>query len=364
MKYQRLPIISIIGVLLIAAMHGTATATPGRIQVQNAPRLAGSAPEQPNNIGAIYGLIHYGQDFGLQISKDSITYFNSATLATQAVLSGQADIAVGSFGSQLLLRQAGQDFKTFCPRGNLVDYVLIGRNGITKIDQLLDPKVRVSVDSPGGAVDSALNAILQADHINATTKTLPNIHILESSSERSAAMLSNSIDVTIISVTAYRQLQTSLPDTAIIATLYDSVPLYISTVYAAPKEWLDAHLDEATAICAAVVKGQRALAANYDLFSQAVSEFISKPPSPGVQREVWGLVVKNDAWGLNKGLNPEAVKFMSDVLVKSGILTTPQNPDDVLDLRPYQGALKLLGPYVAPTEQATPADAATSAATP
>jgi ABC-type nitrate/sulfonate/bicarbonate transport system substrate-binding protein len=353
MKYHRVCIIAVI--LLATVINAASRATPARAMAQTPLRIAMSASPQPTNLAGMYGPVHYGNDFGLDITKDSFVYFEAHALAVQSVLSGQADIVGGSFVSEMLVQQAGQDFKAFCVWYGKADYLLVGRSGITRIEQLLDPQVRVSVDSPGGVADMALNMILQAEHINATTKTLANLHILESSAERRAAMQNNVVDVTILNVTAYRQLQADLPNTNVISKLYEVVPAYLAAAYAAPKEWLDTHLDEATAFCAAVIKGQRNLRSDFDLFSQAASEFISKPPSVDTLHEVWGLIGKNDAWSLEKGLDPEAVTAMSNVMVMNGILKAPMNPDDILDLRPSHAAIKLLGSYVSPTEQATPA---------
>jgi hypothetical protein len=109
------------------------------------------------------------------------------------------------------------------------------------------------------------------------------------------------------------------------------------------------------ALCAAAIKGQRELRNNFDLYSQGIKELISKPPSAEVIRLEWDLVRNNDAWSLNKGLDPEAVVFMSNVIVKSGLLKAQISPDEILDLRPSQAALKLLGPYTPPTGEATAA---------
>ena len=181
MKYLCKLRICILGLLLLtSAIGSTTTAISANAQGQPMPRFALSSIELPNNLAGTYGLIHYGRDFGLDIMKDNFTYLSSHSLATQVVLSGQADIVVGAFVSQMLVRQAGQDFKTFCLRSAKSDQLLLAKGGITKLDQLLDSKVRVSLDSPGGVADATLNAIFQAANINATTKSLSNVHILES----------------------------------------------------------------------------------------------------------------------------------------------------------------------------------------
>jgi ABC-type nitrate/sulfonate/bicarbonate transport system substrate-binding protein len=337
------------------------TTEPTTTQQLTAPNVATANVASAENVPTIYGPLRYGADFNLPMTEDNFTYFESGPLAVQAVLSGQANIGGDSIVTTLLLHEQGQDFKLFCPRTGKGGNVLIGRKGFTKVEHLLEATTRVGVDSPGGLGDAIMTAILYVKGINATPKTLPNVRILESSKLRQAAFFADEIDMTILNITAWQQVQQRKPDAVLVASLYDDVPLFIDGAYYAPTKWLNDNLEVATAFCASVVKAQRALAANYDLYVAAVKELMTTAPTDDILRENWEFIRDKDFWDLKAGLNPQAIQFMAEILVKSGTLKRLPKLDDVLDLRAYRGAIKLLSPYETPVTK-TESSAAMSTA--
>ncbi len=306
------------------------------------PRVALTSPTTATSVHRIYGPVHYGKTFGLEMSASDFTIFDDHATATQAVLSGQDDVIGGSFVSTLLVRQAGQDFKTFCPNVGNVDYVLVGRNGIKSVAQLLDPKTRVGVNTPGSGGDAVLNAILQVNNITTPGDKLPNTIELGSSALRLSAWAAGKVDVTVLQLNQYRQAEKEVPDAVIIAALYEAVPYYIHTVFSAPAQWLDHNIETAAALCASTLKAGRELSANFDLFNDAVQELLSKPPKKESLRELFSMLTRYDFWQLEKGIQPQSVNFMANVAYQSGQLESLPKYEDVVDERPYKLALELL----------------------
>ncbi len=313
------------------------------------PRVALTSPTQPSYVETIYGPITYGSEFGLDMTLDDFTIFDSHATATQSALAGQADIVGGSLVSHLLVREAGADFKVFCSFINLDDFVIAGRNGVTEVDQLFDPDVRVAVDSPGGAAEIILNAMLQGLGTGKTVADIPNQNILESSGLRTSAFVADEVDATVIHLGQFKQAAEEVSDAVIITTLYGDAPVFVKEAYAAPADWLDENLDSATAFCASVIKASRELPADFDLYLSAVDEFVGEPPEEEVLREIFDLVSQYDFWPPN-GLDPEAITFMAEMAVTAGVLQEVPDVADVLDLRPIEGALELLGGEVAAPE--------------
>src|SRR5690349_15408073 len=97
----------------------------------------------PISVHLEYGPVHYGTDFGMPMTSDNYTSFNSTPLAIQALQAGQEDVAVGGFASFLAAKESGVDLKVFCVTARMSDNVLVGRNGVTKLEQLFDPNTRV-----------------------------------------------------------------------------------------------------------------------------------------------------------------------------------------------------------------------------
>ena len=84
--------------------------------------IAYTATAFPSIVNNRAGVIYYGSQFGLDITEDDLQVFADSGTATQAVLSGQADVISGSFLSDLLLIQQGQPFKTLVSVSNGNDY--------------------------------------------------------------------------------------------------------------------------------------------------------------------------------------------------------------------------------------------------
>jgi ABC-type nitrate/sulfonate/bicarbonate transport system substrate-binding protein len=354
-------------IILIAIAILCATNTSGTLHAQTLtpPRVALSGSDNPASVPSLYGPITFGKDFGLPMTKDNFTTYESGALSAQAVISGAEDILASGFSAVLLLNQEGQQFKVFCLRAAKGENVLVGRNGITKIEQLLDPKTRVGIDSPSGTAGLILNAMLQANNLNVSSKDLKNVILLESAKLRQTAFVDNDIDATVLQLSQYRQLEKEVPGSGIISSLYEDVPLYFNTVYSAPAVWLDKNQDVAAAFCASVMKSQRAAMSDYNEFVKAINTIMAKPPSDESLMESWTIITQNDTWGLKSGISEEAVRFTTEIMLKSGTLNKMPNIADLLDLRAYNAALKLLGPYEAPADATQASDiSSTEAATP
>src|SRR5947209_2548921 len=113
--------------VLSALMVISFTSLDLTIHAQGKVRVAFSAASVPVNIIQIYGPVHYGESFGLKMTRDDFTVFNTGATAAQAVVAGQADILQASTITIMALRQSGQDFKIFCPTVGTTDYLVIGR---------------------------------------------------------------------------------------------------------------------------------------------------------------------------------------------------------------------------------------------
>jgi len=213
-------------------------------------RVSLATGTKPSFVHTVYGPIHYGPEFGLNLTQDNFIIFESHATATQSVLAGQSAIVGGSFISHLILRETGLDFKVFCPLVNLDDFVIAGRNGVTQIEQLFDPAVRVAVDSPGGAAGIILDAMLQAAGTERTVAHLPNLRILESSSLRTSVFVAGGVDATVLHLTQFKQAAAEVPDAVIITSLYEDVPVFLKEAYAAPASWLEENQESAADILA------------------------------------------------------------------------------------------------------------------
>lgn len=308
------------------------------------PRVALTAPVQPWNVWIAWGPRTYGEEFGVPYGADDIQAFDSHSTAIQAALAGEADIVTGSLLAWALVVNQGEEFKAFCPYAKSDDYVVAGRNGITSLEQLLDPATRVGIDSPGGAANSVLDAIFQAKDIDATVEEIPTKTVLESSSLRESAFAADAVDVTVFHVASFEKLKQEVPDATMIASLPQDAPDFISLVYAARTDWIDENLDTAAAFCASVLKAGRELKTDYDLYLQAVNETVDEADAYGeaALRATWDMFVNYDVLPNDGDMEEESVTFTLDVGVNSGILEEAPSFDQIVDRRPLDAALDLL----------------------
>jgi hypothetical protein len=310
--------------------------------------FAWTAPTPPTGVNRDYGLVDEGPAFGLDVSVDDLITFDSHAVATQAVLSGEADVVGGSFIANLLVNQQGEDFRAFCPFVKNDDYVLVSRPGVDELGDIFDSEVSVALDSPGGAGDIILNAMLQAVGEERPTSEIPGIQIVESSGLRTTAFATGDVDVSLVHLTQYNaEILPAVEDAQIIARLYEDVPTFLKETLAAPASWIDENLDTATAICAAIIAGSRTLTEDRAAFDAAVNTYVAEPPAAADLDAVYPLI-DDDFWPIDTCLSEEAATFMGEVGVASGVLEEVPAFDEIVDPRPCELAFEMLG-AAAPT---------------
>ena len=342
-RTRGLPATTLLLLILLTAGYGTSCNDSKKDSLGQRVRVSLTRPTQPSQLTSLFGPIHYGQEFGLDFRKEDFLIFQSHAIATQSVLSNQTAILGGSLVAHLLIRERGQDFKIFCSQTNLDDFVAVGRNGVNKLEQFFDPNVRVGIDSAGGAGEIILNAMFRAAGIKKRLADIPHTRLIESSGLRTSVFLANDVDATVIHLTQFNQVAHEIPDATIISALFEDVPIFIKEVFAARTSWLKENEDLAAAFCASIIKASRELPKDFDLFVQGVNEFVGEPPNEDLLKEIFNLVGQYDFWPVNGGLSPEAITMMAELAVEGGTLKEMPNPEVVVDRRPLERALELLG---------------------
>ena len=246
-------------------------------------RVSLTRPTQPSQL-TVFGPVHYGHEFGLDFKKEDFLVFQSHAIATQSVLSNQTAILGGSLIAHLLIRERGQDFKIFCSQTNLDDFVAVGRNGVTRLEQFFDPNVRVGIDSAGGAGEIILNAMFRAAGMEKRLADIPHTRLIESSGLRTSVFVADGVDATVIHLTQFKQAASEIPDATIVSALFEDVPIFLKEVFAARTSWLEENQELAAAFCASVIKASRELPKDFDLFLQGVNELVGEPPSEDLLR--------------------------------------------------------------------------------
>lgn len=321
---------------------GTAAAeSPEPITGESLRIVLGSQP-QASQIPLVYGVDHYGRDFGLDTNvAQNVAKFDSHTDAVQTLLDGRAQVMATSFSAILDAREQGEDVKMFCPYVSMDDFVLAGANGVNTAGQLFEPSTRVGIDSPGGAGAIVLNALLSGIGEPRDIEDLPNQRIIESSSARTAAWAAGELDATVIHDTQYDGAEAAVNRPVLIATLYENAPGFIKVAQAARADWLAQNRELAARYCATTLRAMRALKGDFALFRSAVDEYADSPPSEESLRELFALIQRYPFWTDEGGLTEDSVTFMIDIATESGVLTGPLNAADVVDRETLNRAVEL-----------------------
>jgi hypothetical protein len=90
MNYRR-PLVSVLVLLLVSVLPSLSGAAQTKLQPRRdltAPRVALSSQDSIINVAASYGPLHYGAEFGLNMTSEHFTQFDSHTVAVQAVFLG------------------------------------------------------------------------------------------------------------------------------------------------------------------------------------------------------------------------------------------------------------------------------------
>jgi ABC-type nitrate/sulfonate/bicarbonate transport system substrate-binding protein len=323
--------------------EGSASTGGGPGKVTN-PKIGLSSNPQASYPVVLAGPILYGAEFGIKgMTRDDITIFDSSTTLTQSALSGQVDVAGQSTTGHLLLIDKGQPFKIFCPYILSDDFVIASRGDVTELSQLKDSGVVVAVDSPGGAGQTIFDAMLLANNAGFLTSDLPKTVVIESSGERASALASGDCDVTVIHLPQANEAKQQAGKINILSKLYGEVPHFLKEGYAARTDWLDKNLETAAALTASVIKASREMAASYDTFAAGVGKVIDEPPEAAELKELHGLAGEYDFWPQDGGLDDERVQFMIDLAKREGLLKGDLTIDAVVDRRPLERAMELLG---------------------
>jgi ABC-type nitrate/sulfonate/bicarbonate transport system substrate-binding protein len=308
------------------------------------PKIGTSSSLQATYLSVMAGPITLGSKYGLKITKDAYTNFDSSTTVTQSGLSGQIDVIGQSTMAQLLLIDKGLPFKIFGAYCISDDFVIAARGDITTVEQLMDPKTVVATDSPGGAGQAVFDAMLKAKGADFLVTDLPKTIILESSGERTSALASGDCDATVLHLPQANQVKKEKGDVNIVATLYGGEKTnFMKESFSARTDWLDKNVETAAALLASVIQNSRDLLKDFAAYDAAVQEFMDEPPPKNELEELFKIMNENVIAPTDGGVTDERIQFMIDLAKEEGLIKKDLTPDQVLDRRPLQRAMELVG---------------------
>jgi ABC-type nitrate/sulfonate/bicarbonate transport system substrate-binding protein len=309
-------------------------------------KIAFTSSIDPNEVPGYRGTVINGKEFGLDQNLDDLKTYDSSNTALQVMLSGKLDIVGGAFLNFLQARAQQPDLRAFCPMKSGFPGSLVGIGDVDSIEKLADPSTKVVLESPGGPNNFFMDLIYQAKGQDFRTTTLKNTVILDDNPQRFAALLKEQADVAIVTAAQVKQLKEGLGAdkvhvlSDIMADIGDDA-IYLA--HFASKDWLDKNLEAATAMCASVLKSNRDMAQDFEMFKANVAEYVeAEVPEADLKLE-WDATRKYQLWPYNHGLTRSAVERVVAMAVETGLIDEAIPYEEIVDERPIIGANKLLG---------------------
>lgn len=314
-------------------------------------QVAHTSSLDPGEVGGYTGPLEFGAEFDLAIEESDVQVFDSHSTAVQVVLSGGADVVGGSFLSNLQVIESGESLRVFCPYSSGFDSRLVGVGDVTSLEQITDPDTRVAAESPGGPVNFFTDLVLRARGIDINTTELTNVSVIEDSPLRVAALANGDVDVALINAFQVPQLEEQIgaENVHILSNVMEDVGSGgIFLGFAATEDYLDNNLDAATAFCASILQANRSLAGDFDRYVELSDKYMEPDVEEEILRDTWESIVDATLWPYNHGLTEDGVQQVVDVAMETGLLDEPLSYDQIVDTRPIDGALELLGGEVDP----------------
>jgi ABC-type nitrate/sulfonate/bicarbonate transport system substrate-binding protein len=306
-------------------------------------KYAVTSPIVPPQLPPYTAPLISGKDFGLDMDKSNLQVLNSTPTALQLLLSGKIDATSGAFLGYLGARDKQPQLRAFCPEQTTTNAVVVSTNpNVKSLADLTKGEARVLVESPGGPNDFFMNESLKAAGVDMTVADLKNTRIVENMEQRFTALASGNADVGVVWNYNVKDLEKArgADKVTVLADFTEHPSVYLA--YIADQKWLDSHPDEAAAFCASVLKTNRDLAADYDVFKKYVAEYVEGNPPEEQLRMTWEAAHGSKMWPSDSGLSKEDVDPLIEMALASGAIKNQLTYEDVVDPRPFQAALELL----------------------
>lgn len=291
----------------------------------------------------------FGELFNIS-TEDNLTQFEEGALAAQVTVSGQADVASGSFANQIQVTETGKSVKAFCPIQKDSTEHLIGRTDkIDSLEQITDPDVRVAVESAGGFLNLIMNLVFLNRDIGITTDDLTNTVILEDGSLRLAALASGDVDVGSLDLFEQAELKAEIgEDQVTVLSVVAEDTEFLANVMWATTDWLEENKDLAARYCASILYSDRVLASDFDQYLAALNQFIpAGVEDEEVARQNWEFARQYEVWPYNTSvLSPETIADQLQVSVDTGIIEPESGQlafEDVVDSEVLELAMQYVG---------------------
>lgn len=301
-------------------------------------RLAFQAPAATVDINTWYATREVADERGGV--EPGVDVFEGADLAVNSVLSGDAHVARGSATAAATLADAGKEFRFLAAPVRSTDYVLVAREGIDSLSDIVEQDAVVGMSAPTGLDAVQTAALLFEEGVIDSVDEL-NSQRVGYSSARQAAIKEGSIDVSPQHYAQWLSMRETDAPLQRLATFGETLDQWIQETYMAPTSVIEERHDELVELLAAQLVANDRLYGDFDRYAHLVSEYVDGGgPDEGLLRNNYEFLTNVEVWPRDGGLDREKVDYVLDLSDRVGLTENRIPTDGMMDRGPLEEALQ------------------------
>ncbi|MBI1777351.1 MAG: ABC transporter substrate-binding protein [Proteobacteria bacterium] len=266
-----------------------------------------------------------------------IVQIKSDITGLQALLAGELDSFEGGIGGSIKVAARGVDVKFVGCFWQGLPHGIFVKAGIASVEQLRGKAFAIS--APGAMPDSLARALLDKHSIPSADVRFVN---LGSDLDRFKALAAGVVDAAVVSgeylpIAQDQGLKLLVPGREVL-------PNYIRNCTMMTGKTLAGRPEDAVRFLAAEISGLRYALSHREEALKLAREITEAKPGDPRAAYIFDDAVSSGAVDPDMPIPIEKIAWMQDLLVRSGDMTQPGDVAKMIDPRPREKALALLGP--------------------
>ncbi len=300
-----------------------------------------ATPETPPSFHNLYLQIAYELGIfkknGLIVSE--FIQLKGGPLATQAVVSGQADVTATDVEGILNATKSGYGVRAVSAPAAKLSYVIVARQEITSFTDFKGKPFAISRPS-------ALSQYVTFPFLAKSGLTKTDIQWLSvgSSKDRLFALMADRVKGAVMDIATYVEARDN-KNIHVLARVADVMPLYPHELLLVRKDDIDKNPEKVTRIVQSIIEACRYLMADRD---GSINVFMKYASVDRAQAEdAYDQLFALKGWGVNGGMTKERLDAALDTSVQNKAIEVPVPLDQWADFKYQAEALRRLGGPIA-----------------
>jgi ABC-type nitrate/sulfonate/bicarbonate transport system substrate-binding protein len=291
-------------------------AGPGEPESTTLRVVQGSDPDF-TQVSIAKAIEYMEERYGVTVEFSSVV---DTDTATRSVIAGQQDIVINSLYFGINANQADIDLRTFMVDIQAVDYLLVSDPEVTEVEQLVGGTV--GINKPGDLGATIADQCLKFSDVDPSGVEFVQVG---GTSARMAALLAGQI----MAAPAHAAEALNAQIEGGLNILVDcgaAIGTFLQTGASSTQEWLDANPNLAQLWTDAYIDSLRWAADNKDEYIELSREIVPDLDD-AIRESTYDLLIEQEVFAVNGGLNPEAVEKLESIGLDAGAIEEPV-PDD------------------------------------